>query len=76
MILDLFFLHLLQVTKHQERKREVSGRDFLFICSMLIYNDFAALAYEKLYLEHLPTADMYEKSYMHRDVLNQVAVTK
>lgn len=35
-----------------------------------------ALAYEKLYLEHLPNADMYEKSYMHRDVLNQVAVTK
>lgn len=35
-----------------------------------------ALAYEKLYLEHLPNADMYEKSYMHRDVLNQVAITK
>ncbi|CAO0795591.1 unnamed protein product [Mucor circinelloides] len=34
------------------------------------------LAYEKLYLEHLPNADMYEKSYMHRDVLNQVAITK
>ncbi|KAI9468436.1 MAG: peptidyl-prolyl cis-trans isomerase cyp15 [Benjaminiella poitrasii] len=34
------------------------------------------LAHEKLYLERLPNADMYEKSYMHRDVLNQVAVTK
>ncbi|KAI8367223.1 peptidyl-prolyl cis-trans isomerase cyp15 [Choanephora cucurbitarum] len=34
------------------------------------------LAYEKLYLEHLPNADMYEKSYMHRDILSQVAVTK
>ncbi|KAI8082643.1 peptidyl-prolyl cis-trans isomerase cyp15 [Gilbertella persicaria] len=34
------------------------------------------LAYERLYLEHLPEADMYEKSYMHRDILNQVAVTK
>ncbi|KAI8372788.1 peptidyl-prolyl cis-trans isomerase cyp15 [Radiomyces spectabilis] len=34
------------------------------------------LAYEKLYLANIPSADMYEKSYMHRDVLNQVAVTK
>ncbi|CAG8579835.1 474_t:CDS:10 [Paraglomus brasilianum] len=34
------------------------------------------LAHEKLYLENLPSADMYERSYMHRDVLNFVAVTK
>ncbi|KAG1134542.1 hypothetical protein G6F42_000434 [Rhizopus arrhizus] len=34
------------------------------------------LAHEKLYLDQLPCADMYEKSYMHRDVLSQVAVTK
>ncbi|CAG8599667.1 27760_t:CDS:10, partial [Racocetra persica] len=34
-----------------------------------------ALAHEKLYLDHLPSADMYERSYMHRDVLNYVAVT-
>ncbi|CAG8473316.1 2335_t:CDS:10 [Acaulospora colombiana] len=34
------------------------------------------LQHEKLYLERLPSADMYERSYMHRDVLNYVAVTK
>ncbi|CAG8783188.1 5743_t:CDS:2, partial [Cetraspora pellucida] len=33
------------------------------------------LVHEKLYLEHLPSADMYERSYMHRDVLNYIAVT-
>ncbi|CAG8504844.1 42642_t:CDS:10 [Gigaspora margarita] len=35
-----------------------------------------ALIHEKLYLDHLPSADMYERSYMHRDVLSYVAVTK
>ncbi|CAG8486722.1 1718_t:CDS:10 [Ambispora gerdemannii] len=34
------------------------------------------LAHEKLYLGHLPSADMYERSYMHRDVLNFVHITK
>ncbi|CDS12023.1 hypothetical protein LRAMOSA04218 [Lichtheimia ramosa] len=33
------------------------------------------LAHEKLFLSHLPNADMYEKSYMHRDTLNYVAVS-
>ena len=32
--------------------------------------------HEQTYLERLPSADMYERSYMHRDVLNFVAVTK
>ncbi|KAG0171762.1 Peptidyl-prolyl cis-trans isomerase cyp15 [Apophysomyces sp. BC1034] len=34
------------------------------------------LIHEKLFLSHLPSADMYETSYMHRDTLNHVAVTK
>ncbi|KAI8980800.1 hypothetical protein BDB01DRAFT_795626 [Pilobolus umbonatus] len=34
------------------------------------------LAYEKLFLDHMPNADMYERSYMHRDTLNQIAITK
>ncbi|KAI9488051.1 peptidyl-prolyl cis-trans isomerase cyp15 [Zychaea mexicana] len=33
------------------------------------------LAHEKLYLSHLPTADMYEKSYMHRDTLGHVVAS-
>ncbi|CAG8529799.1 4493_t:CDS:10 [Funneliformis mosseae] len=28
------------------------------------------LLHERIYLERLPSADMYERSYMHRDVLN------
>lgn len=37
---------------------------------------FLVLQYEKLYLENLPDAECYEKSYMHRDVITHVAVTK
>lgn len=34
------------------------------------------LKHEKLYLDNLPSADMYERSLMHRDVVNFVAVTR
>ncbi|TFK40808.1 hypothetical protein BDQ12DRAFT_734001 [Crucibulum laeve] len=34
------------------------------------------LPHEKLYLEHLPDTDQYYKSFMHRDVINFVVVTK
>lgn len=34
------------------------------------------LEYEKLYVENLPDAECYEKSYMHRDVITHVVVTK
>ena len=34
------------------------------------------LPHEKLYLSHLPTAERYAKSFMHRDILNFVTVTK
>ncbi|KAI9010691.1 hypothetical protein DFJ74DRAFT_685365 [Hyaloraphidium curvatum] len=34
------------------------------------------LRFEKLYLDHLPDAEMYERSLMHRDVVNFVQVSK
>ncbi|TPX66944.1 hypothetical protein SpCBS45565_g04120 [Spizellomyces sp. 'palustris'] len=34
------------------------------------------LMHERLYLDNLPSADMYERSLMHRDVVNFVAVTR
>ncbi|KAK0524975.1 Peptidyl-prolyl cis-trans isomerase cyp15 [Tilletia horrida] len=33
------------------------------------------LPYESLYLDHLPSADRYSKSFMHRDTVNFVAAT-
>jgi len=34
------------------------------------------LPHEKLYLEHIPAADRYFKSFMHRDAINFNIVTK
>ncbi|KAJ8305534.1 hypothetical protein KUTeg_016079 [Tegillarca granosa] len=34
------------------------------------------LEYEQVYLNNLPNAESYEKSYMHRDVVTHVAVAK
>ncbi|XP_077981047.1 peptidylprolyl isomerase domain and WD repeat-containing protein 1-like [Glandiceps talaboti] len=34
------------------------------------------LEFEHVYLKHLPAAETYEKSYMHRDIITHVAVTK
>jgi peptidylprolyl isomerase domain and WD repeat-containing protein 1 len=34
------------------------------------------LPHEKLYLEHLPAADRYFKSFMHRDAINFNVITK
>jgi peptidylprolyl isomerase domain and WD repeat-containing protein 1 len=34
------------------------------------------LQHEKLYLDHLPSADRYWKSFMHRDTVTGLAITK
>lgn len=34
------------------------------------------LEFESLYIENLPTSETYEFSYMHRDVVTHVVVTK
>ncbi|KAH3695723.1 hypothetical protein DPMN_083181, partial [Dreissena polymorpha] len=34
------------------------------------------LEFESLYLQNLPSSEVYEKSYMHRDVIKFISVTK
>ncbi|XP_056592391.1 peptidylprolyl isomerase domain and WD repeat-containing protein 1 [Triplophysa dalaica] len=34
------------------------------------------LEYERVYLENLPSASMYERSYMHRDVISHIVCSK
>ncbi|XP_066507276.1 peptidylprolyl isomerase domain and WD repeat-containing protein 1 [Hoplias malabaricus] len=34
------------------------------------------LEYERVYLDNIPSAAMYERSYMHRDVISHIAATK
>jgi len=35
----------------------------------------AVLPYEQVYLDNLPSASMYEKSYMHRETVSFVGVS-
>lgn len=37
---------------------------------------FLVLEYERVYLDNLPSAAMYERSYMHRDVITHIVCTK
>ena len=37
---------------------------------------FVVLEFEQVYLDNLPNAESYEKSYMHRDVVTHLAVAK
>lgn len=36
----------------------------------------SVLPHEKVFLEYLPSADQYYKSFMHRDIVNFVVVTR
>jgi len=44
----------------------------------LAYSDsfLAALQFQQLYLQRLPSAEMYEKSYMHRDNVTHTAISR
>lgn len=37
---------------------------------------FSVLEFERVYLDNLPSAAMYERSYMHRDVITHIVCTK
>ena len=67
-----------QVQTGMEQRRNGKVRDLLFLTSLLqlMASLPVVLPHEKLYLEHLPSADRYYKSFMHRDVINFVVMTK
>jgi hypothetical protein len=44
--------------------------------SQLKCESWSVLPHERLYLEHLPEGDRYYKSFMHRDTINFVTMTK
>lgn len=48
----------------------------LYLRTVLTLQSPLVLPHEKTYLEHLPDAQQYYKSFMHRDVLNFVVFTK
>lgn len=59
-----------------KRHVELSIAPSLTRPSSPILSSPTVLAHEKLFLDHLPSADRYYKSFMHRDVVNTISVTK
>ena len=45
----------------------------MYVCICLFV---LVLEYERVYLDNLPSAAMYERSYMHRDVISQIVCSK
>ncbi|GJJ15566.1 hypothetical protein Clacol_009844 [Clathrus columnatus] len=58
-------------------KKKRKGIDtFVHVMFTHSQSNLIVLPHEKLFLEHLPNADRYYKSFMHRDFINFVTVTK
>src|SRR6267142_1482575 len=59
------------------RKRNAKVRSELASINVVLMKvPIAVLPHERLFLNHLPNADRYHKSFMHRDVINFVVVTR
>lgn len=41
-----------------------------------LFDFFLVLEFERVYLDNLPSSAMYERSYMHRDVITHIVCTK
>ena len=54
----------------------VKGAQMRELLLNLFLQSSSVLEFESVYLEELPNATQYERSYMHRDVISHVVVTK
>lgn len=59
--------------QHEEQVHEQDSKDKT---AMIPKKKLKKLEFEEVYLKNLPSAEMYERSYMHRDVVTHVAVSK
>jgi peptidylprolyl isomerase domain and WD repeat-containing protein 1 len=65
------------VTTKKKRKGMCVCVNSVSPCLGLMYaTTFSVLPHQRLYLEHLPNADQYYKSFMHRDVINFCTMTR
>lgn len=58
------------------KKRKGKCIHYTNFCNFITFFKTQVLHHEKLYLENMPDAECYEKSYMHRDVITHIVVTK
>lgn len=76
--LCLMLLEMGETRRPRERRgqRRLVSRQGGKLGLELIQAFSTVLPHEKLYLEHLPSANRYYKSFMHRDQINFVTMTK
>ena len=78
--MNLWGLYLLKLFKQKQKKRKVCLlTEFdLGIFGVFIPNSvfFLVLEFEDLYLDNLPNVEMYERSFMHRDIVTHLVTTK
>lgn len=63
----------------RQRKRKVNKQNQMYIIApsiWIVYCTPTVLPYEHIYLENLPNAESYERSYMHLDVITHLVSTK
>lgn len=63
---DIYVRLVLSLANYANRVPANSG----MFCLSLV------LEFERVYLDNLPSAAMYERSYMHRDVITHIICTK
>lgn len=63
-------------SSNEGARKKRKGLSFATRSRRMIYSGGLVLPHEKLYLEHLPAADRYFKSFMHRDAINFNIITK
>jgi peptidylprolyl isomerase domain and WD repeat-containing protein 1 len=57
-------------------RKKRKGRSSILILVAPFFDNNSVLPHEKLYLELLPAADRYFKSFMHRDAIHFNIITK
>jgi peptidylprolyl isomerase domain and WD repeat-containing protein 1 len=57
-------------------KKKRKGNVHFTVDASDAHTQSAVLPHERLYLDHLPNADRYYKSFMHRDTINFCALTR
>lgn len=61
---------LLELHNANHANKTATGLYMFWVCF------FSVLEFERVYLDNLPSAAMYERSYMHRDVITHIVCTK
>ena len=65
--------HLTMLTPKTHRR---PLRHEIYLTWLCIQYLFLVLEFEKVYLGNIPSAESYEKSFMHRDVISHIVATE